>query len=841
MSKKRWITGVITASIASFALLASGCIGGGGASNNPTTKDSETPNRAAYKPPHSMPGPAVDRIEFSKHGVDQAPAHLGLGKDDIAIYLFGLKINAAQEIEGASDITSYHAPAGAVSLILNPAPAREGEINPFSMLEVRQATNYLIDRQFVADNIYGDYAEPQISHVSSLDYDYLTVASTIAEQGIRFDPDRAKRMITHAMTQDGASLVNGKWQYQGKPVVLKIITRTEDERREVGNAVATTLTQLGFEVRKIPQEFATAIQTVYSSDPEVFQWHIYTEGWGRGSADRYDFASLNGFNAPWMANMPGWGIFGFWQYENAQLDEIGKKIFTGEFTSKEARDDLYREATDLGLNEAVRVWVVTTMNTIPAVTNLTGVVEDVVAGPKNLFMLREAYIPGRKTLRVGNLWVHTERSVWNPVGGFEDVYSIDIWKNLTDPAIVNDPATGLPRSFRAGYEVESADPTTGQKLTLPGDVVVWDAAQDAWVPVPQGTQATSKVVFDYAKYMQSTWHHGQPITMADVLYNLASTFDRTYDTDKQQIEFVLAATQKPILDVFRGFRVLDANRLEVYLDYWHFDENYIASYASIAMPPMPWEILAASDELVFKKQSYAFSKAAAVRYFNGNKQLSLVLKDDAGFVANILEDYLRDQAIPEFVANAVSIGGQSKLTPVEVQERVRAALAWYEEYNHLVISNGPFVLTKYDPPAQYAEISACHEGRTIADAEGKNPCLFTIKNYPFKPGDWYQEKPELVTISAIDVLSTNEVLERVSVELEGPGTLALDYVVVDPSTGKVEASGHAVETSSGKFQIDLDSVLVNRYRDTLTGLDILLLASSDAVALVSEERQSIFG
>ena len=82
---------------------------------------------------------------------------------------------------------------------------------------------------------------------------------------------------------------------------------------------------------------------VYASDPATFQWHIYTEGWSRGAPVRYDDAGINQFAAPWLVNMPGWQEVGYWQYENEQLDDLGKKLYRGEFTSHDDRDSLYQQ------------------------------------------------------------------------------------------------------------------------------------------------------------------------------------------------------------------------------------------------------------------------------------------------------------------------------------------------------------------------------------------------------------------------------------------------------------------------------------------------------------------
>ena len=81
------------------------------------------------------------------------------------LYLYGLKTEAAQELRGTDGVELIDAPATAFSLLLNPAPAPEGELNPFSIQAVRQAMQYLVDRDFIAQDIYQGAAQPMITHV----------------------------------------------------------------------------------------------------------------------------------------------------------------------------------------------------------------------------------------------------------------------------------------------------------------------------------------------------------------------------------------------------------------------------------------------------------------------------------------------------------------------------------------------------------------------------------------------------------------------------------------------------------------------------------------------------
>lgn len=762
---------------------------------------------SAYRPPHQKPGPAAERVIFRAFNVDRAPLDLKAGQMDL--YLFSLKTAAAQDLRGQPGIRLYQAPATALSIILNPAPGPQGQLNPFSIKEVREAMQLLVNREFIARDIFRGNALPMVTHLSPRDFDFLSIYDLDRGSGIRYDPERARAQITAAMQKAGAQLVGGKWQFGGQPIRLKFIARVEDERREVGDLIRSELEKAGFTVSMSYQTFAPAVLSVYSSDPKAFEWHLYTEGWGRGAPSRYDDGSINSSYAPWIGNMPGWQQTGFWEYENKELDDLGKKLFRGEFKSQDERNQLYRRMTELGLDESVRIWLVTAVNTFPANAQLTGITEDIVAGPRNPYALREAYIPGKDTLTVGNLWVWTERTTWNPVGGFGDVYSTEIFRNMVDPPLRNHPFTGAVQPFRAEFQVQTAGPTG--KLEVPGDAVVWDAAGSKWANVAANARATSKVTFDYSRYFRSKWHHGQPITMADVIYSIAQGFDLAYSPDKSRIETAIAVTSRPLLETFKGFRIVDANKLEVYVDYWHFDPPQIAAYASPSGLAMPWEILAAMDDLVFKQRRAAYSDTAAARY--DVPWLSLVMDKDARAVLRTLRQFASDNTVP---AGVFQIGGRSLVSQAEAKARYQAAIDWFNKYGHLVIGNGPFFLAKYDPPAQYAELRA-----------------FRDPSYPYKPGDFYLGDAPDLNITRVDApkVTPGRAVE-VKATVRGPGNIGLRYLLVDPSSGKVLSSGQTRPAKAGDLTLTLEAGATRNLKNGLYRL--FIAAYSDGIAAVAE-------
>jgi peptide/nickel transport system substrate-binding protein len=765
-----------------------------------------------YEPPHDQPGPAVDRLRFRSFDVDRAPRELAAGNMDL--YLFSLKTAAAEELRDDSDVQLYQAPSTTLSLVLNPAPAPDGRLNPFAIREVRQAMQYLVDRDFIARDIFRGRAAPMATHLSPREFDFVTIHDLDRGSGIGFDPEFARRQISDAMTDAGAELVDGRWHYQGQPVRLTFVGRVEDERRDITDLIRIELEAAGFEVGVTYQPFAPATLQVYSSDPAAQGWHLYTEGWGRSAPQRYDVGLINQMSAPWMGNLPGWQEVGFWQYEHERLDELGQQLFRGEFGSEQERNEIYREMTGLALEESVRIWLVTAVDHFPARSDLVGVTPDFGAGPRSPWALREAYAPGKEDLDVGHLWVWTERTTWNPIGGFGDVYSVDVWRNLFDPPIWNHPFTGTPMPMRAGFEVETAGPDG--TIDVPTDAVIWDAEADRWRAVPSGTTAVSRVVFDYSGYLGSRWHHGVPITMADVVYGIAQSHDRTYDSDKSRIETAMAVTTRPYLDTFRGYRVAGDDRLEVYVDYWHFDEAHIAGYASPTGLTTPWELQFAMDLLVFEERRAAYSDTAAARF--NVPWLSLVMERDARLVERTLRDLQASGRVPD---GELTVGTGSLVDAASAAERYEAALAWVDEYRHLVISNGPFLLTAYDPPAQFAELQA-----------------FRDETYPFRPGDWYFGDPPVLRVADVShgELSAGDDA-RITVAVEGPGELGVSYLLQDLATGELVAQGTAEDGGNGEFWVNLDPSVTAALNPGLHRLR--LAAHSDEVAVVAEHTTDL--
>jgi peptide/nickel transport system substrate-binding protein len=197
--------------------------------------------------------------------------------------------------------------------------------------------------------------------------------------------------------------------------------------------------------------------------------------------------------------------------------------------------------------------------------------------------------------------------------------------------------------------------------------------------------------------------------------------------------------------------------------------------------------------------------------------LSLVTETDARTILRSMRGFLSDETFPDAIFN---LNGRNLVTVDEAKARYQACIDWFEQNNMLMISNGPFFLTRYDPPAQFAQ----------ADA-------FRAEGYPFKPGDWVFGEPPVLALNvepAPPVVLGDPI--SLPVTVEGPGALSLRYSLVDPSAAEAEssivASGDATGTD-GKFTLEIGADVTALLFPSV--YQLYLLASSDELARVTEQ------
>ena len=685
-----------------------------------------------------------DSVKFIQY-LDENTALEEVRNGNLDVYYYTISSDRLENYQAREGLQVFDSTGGSYSILVNPAESEE--FNPFSSRDIRFALNYLIDRKLIVNELMGGYGYPIISYYGPSDPEYLTVIEQLEAFNFKYNPSLAEEIISRVLKERGAVKIDNKWQIDAKPIEIKVFIRSDDTvRKSIGEILASELQKIGFTIKKDFGDLNKAFVVVYGSNPSDLKWSLYTEGWGRSAFVRYDSVGLGQMYSPWFSTMPGFNNPSYWNYKNDRLDTLTQKIYTGGFESSEKRSQLIQEAVVEGVNESVRIFVASKIDQYVVNEKVKGIVNDFGAGvpsrftPINAQSSSNEFVIGVKQIYQG---------AWNPVMGLTDSYSRHIWGIISDPATFKHPFTGETFPIRAEWQVETAGPN--EKLTVPQEAIIWNPYFQKWDYVTPDTLATSKVTFDY-KF--SNWHNGQPMDINDILHSLYFTIewgtqidenDRTFDT-----EFTPRTSQ--IIQTIIGVNPIDEDTIEVYVDYWHFDEGEIADWA-VLWSSMPWEISAAMEKAVMDGK-VSFSRSGATS--KNMNWLSLIVPTDA----NLIKEYLQEFKDSNYIPVALK---ESYQNSQYFQNRYDSSIKWIEANNHAVISNGPFYLESYSP-----------ESRTITVR------AFDDDTYPFKIGEWAEfEKAKLPIIKNIEMKNIIQRGEELKIRVEVDNSDSILYFLTN--------------------------------------------------------------
>ncbi|NWK09284.1 ABC transporter substrate-binding protein [Marine Group I thaumarchaeote] len=685
-----------------------------------------------------------DSVKFIQY-LDENTALEEVRNGNLDVYYYTISSDRLENYQAREGLQVFDSTGGSYSILVNPAESEE--FNPFSSKDIRFALNYLIDRKLIVNELMGGYGSPIISYYGPSDPEYLTVIEQLEAFNFKYNPVLAEEIITRVLKERGAVKIDGKWQIDAKPIEIKIFIRSDDTvRKSIGEILASKLQKIGFTIKKDFGDLNKAFVVVYGSNPSDLKWSLYTEGWGRSAFVRYDSVGLGQMYSPWFSTMPGFNDPSYWNYKNDRLDTLTQKIYTGGFESSEKRSQLIQEAVVEGVNESVRIFLASKIDQYVVNEKVKGIVNDFGAGvpsrftPINAQSSNNEFVIGVKQIYQG---------AWNPVMGLTDMYSRHIWGIISDPATFKHPFTGETFPIRAEWQVETAGPN--EKLTVPQEAIIWNPYFQKWDYVTPDTLATSKVTFDY-KF--SNWHNGQEMDINDILYSLYFTIewgtqidenDRTFDT-----EFTPRTSQ--IIQTIIGVNPIDEDTIEVYVDYWHFDEGEIADWA-VLWNSMPWEISSAMEKAVMDGK-VSFSRSGATS--KNVNWLSLIIPKDA----NLIKEYLQEFKNSNYIPAALKENYQNSQY---FQNRYDSSIKWIETNNHAVISNGPFYLKSYSPESRTITVSA-----------------FDDDSYPFKIGEWAEfEKAKLPIIKNIEMKNIIQRGEELEIRVEVDNSDSILYFLTN--------------------------------------------------------------
>ena len=661
-------------------------------------------------------GTFLDEIRFVQY-LDENTALEEVRNGKLDLYYYRISSDRLKDADSRDGLQIFESTGGYFSILLNPTNA--GEFNPFSIREVRYALNFLVDRNLIVNELLGGYGSPMISNYGIFSADYLGIIDVLESFQFRYNPNLANQIISEQLENAGAQKINNVWHYDDEPIVITFFIRSDDPaRKAIGEILSSNLESIGFIVEKEFGDLNKAFVVVYGSDPAEQKWHLYTEGWGSSGFTRYDSVALAQMYAPWFSNMPGNNNPAYWNYQNDLLDKITQKIYSGESETAEERTRLIKDATKEGVNESVRVFLASKVDQYVSNENLDGVINALGAGVPSRFTPINVQASDQ-SITIGVKQIY--QGAWNPVAGLTDTYSTQIWFTLFDPSLTGHPFSGKIFPIRTNWEIETNGPKS--VVNVPADAIIWDSKSKNWKEVGPNTFAISKATFDLNF---GEWHNGQKMNMNDIIYSTYFLLewgsekdenDKTFDSDYSP---QAAQTAKTLV----GIKPIDNDTIEVYTNYWHFDEGEIASWTS-PWSSMPWEIMAAMEKTVVDGKS-SFSRSESLT--KNVSWLSLIIPNDARMIQSQLEEFKSSNFIPDALTDF------QQITDFQI-DRYQSSIDWINQHEHAIISNGPFYLEGYSPDSRSITIKS-----------------FDSSGYPLQQGIWNNfEHAEFPTIESVDI------------------------------------------------------------------------------------------
>jgi peptide/nickel transport system substrate-binding protein len=210
---------------------------------------------------------------------------------------------------------------------------------PFDDINVRKALNYAVDKQLIADEIFGGRAVLLAGPLSPFN-NFVNKSL----EPYPYDPDEALSLLAEAGYSDSDE--DGILDKNGQPFSFTI--DTVELWREVSEAVAGQLRTLGIDASVRVWEYSVLKPQLLNCERTA-----YLDDWGDSAFD-----PVGHFEAKWHTHVEGepYGRGNFSCYSNEQVDELIKQ---GEITAETAeRQAIYDEAQQLVYDEVPAIFLV---------------------------------------------------------------------------------------------------------------------------------------------------------------------------------------------------------------------------------------------------------------------------------------------------------------------------------------------------------------------------------------------------------------------------------------------------------------------------------------------------
>lgn len=757
--------------------------------------------------PVSRTGAWLDTIVVvSEPNADAAIRRLEVG--DIDMYAFAIaNPQTAKKVYDSQALSYVRAYGNYDELSFNPAgPVFKGtgKLNPFAVAKVREAMNWLVDRNYIAKELYGGMAVPRYFPLNNASNDYALHADVAKALERKYAPNKARavEVITAEMEKLGAKQVGGKWQYEGAPVEIILLIRTEDNRRQIGDYVGTLLEDIGFTVVRDYKTAAEASPIWLSGEPHDGRFHIYTGGWITTAVPR----DLGGNFAYFYTDM-GRSENMWQQYKNdPEFYEIARKLDNNDFKTLEERSKLIARGLELAMADSYRIWLVD-RSPIYAMRKEVQIGSDLYGGPSGSWiwsntLRRSGQSGGSMTIGLPSLLT----APWNPLDGSNWIFDMMLLRGIGETAYKTDLYTGLywPNYFEKAEVFVQEGLPVGKTLDwvslkfvpsieVPGDAWVdWDPKAQKFITASEKFTQTQKslsrnvVYYPADLYKSIKWHNGSPLSVGDFVMGMILTFDRgkegsiIYDKSK-------SAALRSFMSAFKGVRILSKDPLviETYTDNYQLDAelNISTWFPMYAQGAGSWEMLAIGI-FAEQKELGAFSPTKATE----------LKKDRFSYIAGptvaILKAELDEAAKEGKIPYAPTLS--QFISKAEIETRYKNLQEWYRSRGHLLLGTGPYFLQRAFPV----------EGTVI---------LQRYTDYPFPANRWDRfatpRIPEVDVVGPVRVTIGQPATFDIAVSFEGKPYATADisqikFLVFD-ATNNLAHVGQATAEKDGAWKVTL--------------------------------------
>lgn len=729
-----------------------------------------------------------------------------------------------------------------VSLLFNDAVFNNGTLNPFSNPKIREAVNWLIDRNYIVQEGMGGLGKPRYVPLLSAFPDYARYADLVRplENKYAYNFDKANSVISAEMEGMGAVKdANGKWTYNDKPITLTGLIRSEDERTFIGNYACDQFEKIGFTCNRQVRTRTELAPIWQQGVPENGEWNFYTGTNYWPNLLRDEGATFLQSYCPDVAGTTAEAAF-------TCVDEFhtaAQALYTNNFKNMEERRQLFAIVLPLSLENSSYLPVVDKIGFFARVSDIT-VASDLSAGVSGStlwpYTVRWSDKEGG-TIRSANQGILT--GPWNPIAGHNWNQEFNLIYATQDVGAFADPYTGLywpQRLEKADVKVVEGTPITKTldwitletvpEIKVPADAWVdWDGKSQTFITVgtkfPEGLTAKSVTTVTYPADMfdKIKYHDGSKLSVADFVLLMITQFD-TCDPNSA----IYDETNVPNCDTFKshfkGVRIVSTDPLviETYDDTVSLDAEVQAGTVGGTQPggALNWFPVTATGPLAWHTYVPAYlGESNKEIAFSTNKSTALGV-EWTNFVGgpslDIMKKYL-DQAQDENLIPYAPTLGQY-ISADEAKVRYDNLEKWYAAHHHFWVGTGVFYID---------QVNAV-EGSVVAKR---------FEDYPDLADKWSRFGEPMIAVADVsgpaEVSQSGEATFDAFISFKGEAYPQTDidkvsYMLYD-AAGNLVFSGEATAVADGQYSVTLTAEQLAKLTEGAAKIEFVV--SSKVVAI----------